>query len=57
MKSTTGGPCPPPQKVQGDSNAFGPPDFRENSVMYTIDVQCFSLKQTEECVHSSVHFI
>ena len=35
------GPCPPPppKLLGGGSNAFGPPpDFRKNSVMYTINV-------------------
>ena len=43
-----GGPWPPPRFYSGGggSNAFGPPpDFRKNSVMYTINVQCFSLKK------------
>ena len=41
------GPWPPPPRFHsgGGSNAFGPLDFRKNSVMYTINVQCFSLKK------------
>ena len=42
MGSATGGPgghAPAQQKVLGASNAFGHPKFRENSVMYTINVQ------------------
>ena len=50
------GHAPPPQISNlGTSNVFGFPIFRENSVMYTINVQCFSLKKTVECMHSSVH--
>ena len=41
-----GGHAPPDFTGGGGSNAFGPPpDFRKNSVMYTINVQCFSLKK------------
>ena len=29
----------------GGSNAFGPPDFKKNSIMYTINVQYFSLNK------------
>ena len=37
--------APPDFTREGASNALGPPpDFRKNSVMYTINVQCFSLK-------------
>ena len=31
----------------GGNDAFGPPDFMKNSVMYTINVQCFSLKKKQ----------
>ena len=32
----------------GASNVFGPPPiFRENSVKYTINIQCFSLKKKQ----------
>ena len=52
---------PPPQKLlRGGSNAFAPPPrFKDTiTVMYTINVQCFSLKKnpiTMECMHKSVH--
>ena len=49
MGSATGGPgghAPPPILLGGTVMHWPPPpDFRKNSVMYTINVQCFSLKK------------
>ena len=48
MGSATGvarGAMAPKERTGEGSNAFGPPNFRENSVMYTINVQCFVLKK------------
>ena len=53
MGSTTGrgrGPWLPVKKVRG-AVIHLPTNFRENSVMYTINVQCFSLKkQWNACI-------
>ena len=55
------GAMPPPQiLLEGASNAFGPPDFRKNYVMFNQLMNSdsvFSLKKTMECTHNTVHFI
>ena len=47
----------PPPKFQiggGPLMYLAPPIFRENSVMYTINVQCFSLKKNNSGMHAYV---
>ena len=59
MGSAIGGPggaMPPPPNSNGGGAVMylapPPPIFRENSVMYTINVQCFSLKKTQWNVYA-----
>ena len=63
MGSATGGargPWPPPPRFYSGGGAvmhLAPlPDFRKNSIMYTINV-VFFYEKTKECIHNSVHFI
>ena len=64
MGSATGGggqgAMAPQILLEGASNAFGPPDFRKNYVMYTqlIDSDSVFLeKKPMECIYNTVHFI
>ena len=52
------GPCPPPPDFTGETVMhLPPPQILGKTLLCTRFMQCFSLKQTMECIHNSVYFI